>query len=264
MDIAGLLRAARHDMGLTQRGLAARLGVAPSSLSRFESGAATPSLRMVERVLEGCGRDAQWTLVQRHADLDAELTRRAGLSPELRLQGVALLTPFFVTRLGQLDVLIGGAWAAALHGLPHEDDHAKLWFDGGEAGVNGLAELLRERIAFLYVDGHPTSPEIRPSTLLRHPQAEWVLRLVGSFSTTLVPPGGQWPAEVRMAGPEGPLRVVPAEHLTVEDGVRPEILERWSALRSPGGPIQPTTPGGPLQPTTPGGPIQPTTASWVT
>jgi hypothetical protein len=93
-------------------------------------------------------------------------------------------------------------------------------------------ELLRERIAFLYVDGHPTSPEIRPSTLLRHPQAEWVLRLVGSFSTTLVPPGDQWLAEVRTAGPERPLRVVPVEHLTSEDGVRPEILERWSVLRS--------------------------------
>ena len=230
MDIAGLLRAARHDVGLTQRGLAARVGVAPSSLSRFESGAATLSLTMVERVLESCGRDAQWTLVQRHADLDAELRRRAALSPKDRLQSVALLTCMFVEKLGELDVLIGGAWAAALHGLPHEHDHGRLWFDGGEAGVAGLAGLLRERIAFLYVDGHPTSPEIRPSTLRRFPQAEWVLRLVGSFSTTLVPPGQQWPIEARLAGPEGPLRVVPAEQLTPDDGVRPEILERWREL----------------------------------
>ena len=231
MDIAGLLRAARHDVGLTQRSLAARLGVAPSSLSRFESGAAAPSLTMVERLLEGCGRDAQWTLVQRHADLDAELARRAALSPTQRLSSVGLLTDGFVAQLGRLDVLIGGAWAAALQGLPHEHDHAKLWFNGNEAGVTGLAGLLRERIAFLYVDGHPTSPEIRPSTLLRHPQAEWVLRLVGSFSTTLIPPGDPWPTEVRLPGPEGPLRVIPAEHLAEDDGVRPEILERWSALR---------------------------------
>lgn len=235
MDIAGLLRAARHDVALTQRALAARVGVAPSSLSRFESGAATPSLAMVERVLQTCGRDAQWTLVQRHADLDAELHRRAALSPAARLHGVALLTDMFVTRLGELGVLIGGAWAAALHGIPHEHDHAKLWFDGSEEGIAGLADLLRERIAFLYVDGSPTSPEIRPSTLVRHPQAEWVLRLVGSFSTTLIPPGEQWPTEVRMAGPEGPLRVVPAERLGPEDGIRPEILQRWLVLRGRGG-----------------------------
>jgi len=231
MDIAGLLRAARHEVGLTQRGLAGRLGIAPSSLSRFESGTSTPSLTMVERVLEGCGRDAQWTLVQRHADLDAELARRAALSPTKRLQGVALLTDYFVTHLGRLDVLIGGAWAAALHGLPHEHDHARLWYDGSEAGVAGLAGLLRERIALLRVDGQLTSPTIRPSTLLRHPQAEWELRLVGSFSTTVVPPGQPWPSEVRTPGPEGPLRVVPADQLGPEDGVRPEILERWLALR---------------------------------
>jgi hypothetical protein len=65
-----------------------------------------------------------------------------------------------------------------------------------------------------------------------------VLRLVGSFSTTLVPPGDQWLAEVRTAGPERPLRVVPVEHLTSEDGVRPEILERWSALRSSSGTLR--------------------------
>lgn len=231
MDMPGLLRAARHDAGLTQRALAGRLGVASSSLSRYESGVALPSLAMVERVLTGCGKDAQWTLVQRHADLDAELDRRAALAPHERLYSVALLTSYFVARLGELGVLIGGAWAASLHGLPHEHDHGRLWSAGDEAGIAGLAELLRERIAFLYVDGQPTSPDIRPSTLVRHPEAEWVLRLVGSFSTTLVPAGGSWPAEVRLDSEQGPLRVVPAADLGPEDGVRPEILARWLARR---------------------------------
>lgn len=232
MDIAGLLREARHGTGLTQRALAARLGIASSSLSRFESGATQPSLAMVERVLTGCGKDAQWTLVQRHADLDAELARRAALPPHERLRSVALLTKYFVADLAELDVLVGGAWAASLHGLPHENDHGRLWYSGSEEGIAGLAGLLRRRIALLYVDGELTSPEIRPSTLVRRPEAEWLLRLAGHFSTTMVPPGGTWPAEVRMEGERGPLRVVVASDLGPQDGVRPEILARWTAQRS--------------------------------
>lgn len=58
MDVGGLLKAARYGAGLSQRALAARSGVASSSLCRFESGAATPSLQMVERLLAACGRDA--------------------------------------------------------------------------------------------------------------------------------------------------------------------------------------------------------------
>lgn len=94
-----------------------------------------------------------------------------------------------------------------------------------------LAEVLRHDIACLIVDGRPTSPVIRPETLRRHPEAEWTLRLVGPFSTTVVPHGAQWPAEIRVDGEDGPLRVVVPESLSETEGVRPFILERWLARR---------------------------------
>ena len=231
MDIPGLVRSARRQAGLTQRGLAAVAGVSPSTLSRFESGAALPSLPMLERVLTACGRDAQWTLVHRHADLDAALDRLQAQSVHDRLFSVEILTSLFVQRLGKIGVLVGGAWAASIHGLPHEHKHGRLWVAGDDDSVAALAEILRKDIAFLVVDGHPTSPLIRPETLRRHPEAEWVLRLVGPVSTTVVPAGDPWPAEVRVEGPDGPLRVVLPENLTVEDGVRPELLDRWLARR---------------------------------
>ncbi len=76
MDVGALLRQAREQAVHTQRQLAAQLGVPPSTLSRYESGAGQPSLRMLDRILAGCGKQLHATLVQRHADLDADLNRR--------------------------------------------------------------------------------------------------------------------------------------------------------------------------------------------
>lgn len=257
MEIGGLLRAARCGAGLSQRALAARAGVAASSLSRFESGAACPSLAMVERLLAACGKDAVWTLVARHADLDAELDRRAALPPLKRVHSVGLLTWLFVRELAQLDVLIGGAWAAALHGIPHEHDHGTLWCAGDEGAVAALAALLKRHIALFLCEGQFSSPIIRPEHL-RGPEPEWLLRNIGRFATVLVRPGDPWPREVRLDGgaapgdpdedpdggsdadPDGPaagpavavrLRVVAPEDLGPADGVRPEVLDRYLARR---------------------------------
>jgi transcriptional regulator with XRE-family HTH domain len=117
VDLGALLRQAREQALLTQRQLAAQLGVPPSTLSRYESGAGQPSLRMLDRILAGCGKQVHATLVQRYADLDAELDRRSAQDYQHRLYELDLLTASFVGGLRGA-VLIGGAWAAALHGLP--------------------------------------------------------------------------------------------------------------------------------------------------
>ena len=238
MEVGGLLRAARCGAGLSQRALAARAGVAASSLSRFERGAACPSLVMVERLLATCGKDAVWTLVERHADLDAELDRRAAIAPLKRLQSVGLVTWLFVQDLARLDVLVGGAWAASLHGIPHEGDHGVLWCSGDEQAVVAFAALLQRHIALFYYDGQLSSPNIRPDHL-RGPEPEWLLRNVGRFATRLVTPGEPWPREVRIGAvveeEEVPVRVVPAEDLGPADGVRPEVLDRFLGMRRTAG-----------------------------
>lgn len=228
MDVGALLRQAREEAFLTQRRLAAQLGVPPSTLSRYESGRAAPSLGMLDRILAGCGKQLEATLVQRHADLDAELDRLAALSHQDRLGTVDLLTADFLRQLGDA-VLIGGAWAAALHGLPHEHDEGRLWIPQDAAFLTELAGLLHRRMAWLYVDGEPCSPVIRPETFARHPTARWKLTLVGYLDTVLVPAGGTWPEEIRLDRDLGPLRVVPARDLGPGDGVRPEVLAHWLA-----------------------------------
>ena len=231
VDVGGLLRQAREEALLSQRALAAQLGVPPSTLSRYESGVAQPSLQMLDRILAGCGKQLEATLVRRHADLDAELARLAAQSHRDRLSYVELLTPSFVKELGG-GVLIGGAWAAALHGLPREHDAARLWVAGDEGTIASLAAVLLRRAAWYYDDGRPCSPVVRPEHLTRHPTAQWKAHLVGRFQTIVVAAGEQWPVEVRLDGDLGALRVVAASELGPDDGVRPDVARRWLDLRS--------------------------------
>lgn len=145
----------------------------------------------------------------------------------------------FVRELALLDVLIGGAWAASLHGIPHEDDHGILWVAADDQAVAALAALLKRHIALFFCEGHFSSPNIRPDHL-RGREPEWLVRNVGRFRTQLVRSGAPWPREVRLDGGAAPgdpatgveavrLRVVPAEDLGPEDGVQPDVLARYLA-----------------------------------
>ena len=232
MDVGALIKQARWERNLTQRQLAARLGTPPSTLSRYESGAALPSLPMLDRILAECGKDLAATLVQRHADVDAELDRLAALSLHDRLHSIGPVMPWFLPKLAALgSVLIGGAWAAAIHGIPREHSHGRCWVAGDEAALAALAAALTREFACILEDGVFCGLDVRPGTFARNPRATWRVNLVGRFDTYVVPPGDPWPTEVRVDGNDGPLRVVAPEGLTEQDGVRPELLQRWLARR---------------------------------
>lgn len=66
------LRNARRRAGLSLRELAARAGTSHSTLSAYESGAKTPSVDTLARVLDRAGYD-----------LDVRMTRRHRGTPEL-------------------------------------------------------------------------------------------------------------------------------------------------------------------------------------
>jgi transcriptional regulator with XRE-family HTH domain len=52
---ARMLRHARRRAGLTQRELAARVGIPQETISRIESGRIDPRVSTLDRLLEGCG-----------------------------------------------------------------------------------------------------------------------------------------------------------------------------------------------------------------
>jgi predicted nucleotidyltransferase/DNA-binding XRE family transcriptional regulator len=58
-DIATMIRRARTNAALSQAELAERVGTSQPALARYETGAATPTLLTLERLLLGCGRRLQ-------------------------------------------------------------------------------------------------------------------------------------------------------------------------------------------------------------
>jgi predicted nucleotidyltransferase/DNA-binding XRE family transcriptional regulator len=58
-DIATMIRRARTNAALSQAELAKRVGTSQPALARYETGAATPTLPTLERLLLGCGRRLQ-------------------------------------------------------------------------------------------------------------------------------------------------------------------------------------------------------------
>lgn len=233
MDIAGLVRAAREQTGFSQKALAERAGITPSTLSRLEAGAALPSLPLLNRVLAACGKDAHWTLVHRLANVDGVLDRLAAVPLWERLYSISMRCQQLVSQLAVHDVLIGGAWAAALHGLPHEHQRGRIWLAGDEQTAASVAAIFRRYMVLLLEDGQPIGPAYDEGMLLRHADRQWQLQMTDVFRVTTVLAGQPWPAEVRLSGTDGFLRVVLAQNLSEdEDGVRPEVLARWVDRRS--------------------------------
>jgi transcriptional regulator with XRE-family HTH domain len=59
MEIASLIRSARRDSGLTQRELADRAHTAQPAIATYESGARTPNIATLERLLGACDHDVE-------------------------------------------------------------------------------------------------------------------------------------------------------------------------------------------------------------
>ena len=88
-----LCREARRRAGLSQRELAARAGVSPSTIARIERGRVEPTLDLLIRVVRACGLDLRMRL--RPDDGTAAAVRRT-LSFEERLEELHKLSAFVI------------------------------------------------------------------------------------------------------------------------------------------------------------------------
>jgi transcriptional regulator with XRE-family HTH domain len=234
MDVGRVLREARWSKEWSQRQLARRVGVTASALSRYETGAQLPSLRLVERVLEECDRDLQLTLVERHVDLAAELAALAAAPYVGRLPRRLLSLPYFLRGVAGLScpVHVGGRWAAALHGLPTEPADAVLTLVDDEPSAEAVAALLLSRYAQIEEEGGFFGLMIRAATVRRGPRTRWYVPDVGTLTTVLVPTDADLPDGVAVQTDDGELCITPADALTEADGVRADVLEVWRRWRT--------------------------------
>jgi transcriptional regulator with XRE-family HTH domain len=239
MDVAGALRAARRAADLSQKGVARRAGLSAGALSRYESGRALPSLPALDRILAACDKDVRLLVVDRVEDLDVELARLAALSRKRRAEEGGFMRACFLERLVRHDVpvLVAGSWAAGIHGIPAEPADGQLLVPDDGDVLRRLAEaFMRGSVPFRELDGHFGSLSVRPKTFVDHPVARWTDSDIGRFTTHVLPLSGPWPAELRLNTPEGPLRVLAPEALTEQDGVQPDVLAAWRAMRARLGP----------------------------
>jgi transcriptional regulator with XRE-family HTH domain len=65
MEIASLIRHARQDAGITQLQMADRAGTAQPAVAAYESGARTPTLATLERLLDACEHNLEVTAAPR-------------------------------------------------------------------------------------------------------------------------------------------------------------------------------------------------------
>ena len=90
MDAAVMLREARTAAGLTQRELAARAGVPQPAIARIESGASSPRVDTLARLLAAC--DRQVAHVRRRSTVDpqdwAQVQDNLRRTPDQRLRNL--------------------------------------------------------------------------------------------------------------------------------------------------------------------------------
>jgi transcriptional regulator with XRE-family HTH domain len=80
-----LILEARRRAGLTQTGLADRLGVPQSTIARWETGRIAPSFENVVRAVRACDLDLSVRLVDRDDELRALVDAHLRLTPSERL-----------------------------------------------------------------------------------------------------------------------------------------------------------------------------------
>jgi transcriptional regulator with XRE-family HTH domain len=82
------LRQARRAAGISQRELAHRAGTSSATLSRYESGAISPTVATLDRLLRACvARRRRWATLHELAPALAQQLEREGSRPAWRLVG---------------------------------------------------------------------------------------------------------------------------------------------------------------------------------
>jgi transcriptional regulator with XRE-family HTH domain len=84
-----LIRALRHEAGITQQQLAGRMGTTQSAIAALERGDSNPTIRTVADALDALGHQLVLSATPKPAGADESLIRRQlELTPAQRLEGL--------------------------------------------------------------------------------------------------------------------------------------------------------------------------------
>ena len=120
---AHLVAIARQRAGLSQRALAERLSVPPSTVARWESGDHAPSMDTVQTVARVCGLELTYGLANGDDSYVVDIQRRLKFTPTERIRALANVgtDPLQIAAAlyrAELRYVLVGAVAAAARGWP--------------------------------------------------------------------------------------------------------------------------------------------------
>lgn len=119
MDVRAVLQQARAEAGFDQRRLALAAGTARTTVVAYETGAQSPTVRQLERLLSACGLRAKLVLEPLTSDVDQVLDEALAAGPPGALDTLPRLADSLSS--AQVRWALDGRSAVAVQGLalPH-------------------------------------------------------------------------------------------------------------------------------------------------
>lgn len=164
VDVPALMKEARRRAGMTQAQLAHAAGTSQSTLAAYESGAKSPSVRTLDRVIRAAGASLDVRLRSTPATHGALLAELRGHSREIRAAA---------RKRGIRKVRVFGS-AARGDETAHSDVDLLVEFDAATHGVLQLAGFASDMRALIGRDVDVTTPELLRDEVRRTALAEAV------------------------------------------------------------------------------------------
>jgi transcriptional regulator with XRE-family HTH domain len=124
VDVRAVLRQARAEAGFDQRRLAVAAGTARTTVVAYETGARSPTVRQLDRLLAACGLQARVVLEPLTADVDQELDEALAAGPPYALDSLPRLAESLTA--AEVRWALDGRSAVAVQGLPLPHDELAI------------------------------------------------------------------------------------------------------------------------------------------
>jgi transcriptional regulator with XRE-family HTH domain len=163
MHLGRVLRQAREDREISQEDLAARSGVQQSAISAYERERRVPGWHAAERLFAAMGLQMRIGLEPLDTDIDAQIDQYAALSQDERVRQLPSCLQHLDEVLAGVPLVVTGAAAAALHGVPVPVRRIDLLVPDTDAAVDALCAQLRQYFSRLW-DPKPSPGWARTTT----------------------------------------------------------------------------------------------------
>lgn len=228
---ANLVAISRQRAGLTQRALAARLGVPSSTIARWEAGEHAPSLDTLQGVVRACGLELTLHVANGDDSYVIDIQERLAMTPTERVRALTRggpdpLSVAAALYRAEVRYVLVGAVAAAAHGWPIILGRREYMIVPDDAKRN-LARLQEAAVALGAAEREEEDLYAGLELTWR-----WPLPQGGSLAATPAPVGTRGYRDLRRSARQTALADVVVEVASLRDLIRMADSGPRSEIRS--------------------------------